>query len=43
MRVVDMLFFRAEHDDYHLARVRQLIRVFAPRPAVKSSGPYVED
>ena len=26
MRLVDMLFFHAEHDDYHLARIRQLIR-----------------
>jgi hypothetical protein len=29
MRVVDMLLFQAEHDDYHLARVRQLMRLFA--------------
>ena len=26
MRVVDMLFFQAEHDDYHLARITELIR-----------------
>jgi hypothetical protein len=26
MRVVDMLFFQAEHDDYHLARITDLIR-----------------
>ena len=26
MRVVDMLFFHAEHDDYHLARITELIR-----------------
>ncbi len=28
MRVVDMLLFQAEHDDYHLARARELIRLF---------------
>jgi hypothetical protein len=28
MRLVDMLFFQAEHDDYHLARVSELIRTF---------------
>ena len=28
MRVTDMLFFQAEHDDYHLARIRTLIRTF---------------
>jgi hypothetical protein len=26
MRLVDMLFFQAEHDDYHLARISDLIR-----------------
>ena len=26
MRVVDMLYFQAEHDDYHLARITELIR-----------------
>ena len=31
MRVVDMMLFHAEHDDYHLARIRQLIRQFASR------------
>ena len=30
MRLVDMLFFQAEHDDYHLARISELIRLFAP-------------
>lgn len=29
MRLVDMLFFQAEHDDYHLARISELIRLFA--------------
>ena len=29
MRVTDMLFFHAEHDDYHLARIRTLMRMFA--------------
>ena len=26
MRLVDMLYFQAEHDDYHLARISELIR-----------------
>lgn len=29
MRVVDLACFVAEHDDYHLARIRELIRAFA--------------
>lgn len=29
MRLVDMIFFQAEHDDYHLARISELVRVFA--------------
>jgi uncharacterized damage-inducible protein DinB len=29
MRLVDMLFFQAEHDDYHLARISDLVRLFA--------------
>jgi uncharacterized damage-inducible protein DinB len=29
MRLVDMLFFQAEHDDYHLARISELIRKFS--------------
>ena len=28
MRLVDMLFFQAEHDDFHLARISELIREF---------------
>jgi hypothetical protein len=28
MRVVDQLYFQAEHDDYHLARITELIRLF---------------
>ncbi|UCF33955.1 MAG: DinB family protein [Phycisphaerales bacterium] len=28
MRVVDMCFFIAEHDDYHLARITELRRMF---------------
>jgi hypothetical protein len=31
MRVVDMLYFQSEHDDYHLARISELIRTFHPR------------
>ena len=29
MRLVDMIFFQAEHDDYHLARISELVRLFA--------------
>ncbi len=28
MRLVDMLFFQSEHDDYHLARISEMIRLF---------------
>lgn len=28
MRVIDLTFFMAEHDDHHLARISQLIRMF---------------
>ena len=28
MRLVDMLFFQSEHDDFHLARISELIRFF---------------
>jgi len=28
MRLVDMIFFQAEHDDYHLARISELVRLF---------------
>ena len=28
MRLVDMLYFQAEHDDFHLARISELIRLF---------------
>lgn len=31
MRLVDMIFFQAEHDDYHLARISELIRLFVSR------------
>lgn len=27
MRLVDMMFFQAEHDDYHLARISELMRM----------------
>ncbi len=30
MRVVDLMFFAAEHDDYHLARITELIRILRP-------------
>jgi hypothetical protein len=29
MRLVDMLFFQAEHDDYHLARISELKKICA--------------
>lgn len=29
MRVIDLVFFVAEHDDHHLARITELIRRFA--------------
>ena len=32
MRLVDMMFFQAEHDDYHLARISELARLFASWP-----------
>ena len=28
MRLIDMCFFQAEHDDYHLARTQTLLRSF---------------
>jgi hypothetical protein len=28
MRLVDMIFFQAEHDDFHLARISELMRLF---------------
>jgi hypothetical protein len=31
MRLVDMIFFQAEHDDYHLARISELARLFASK------------
>ena len=31
MRLVDMLFFQAEHDDYHLARISELKKLFTQR------------
>lgn len=34
MRLVDHAFFFAEHDDYHLARITELIRTLTPRRAM---------
>lgn len=31
MRLVDMLFFQAEHDDYHLARISELRKLLLER------------
>jgi uncharacterized damage-inducible protein DinB len=28
MRLVDMIYFQAEHDDFHLARISELVRLF---------------
>ncbi len=28
MRVIDLAFFKAEHDDHHLARISELVRLF---------------
>jgi hypothetical protein len=28
MRVIDLAYFTAEHDDYHLARVHELLTMF---------------
>ncbi len=28
MRVIDLAYFKAEHDDHHLARISELIRLF---------------
>ena len=33
MRLVDMLFFQAEHDDYHLARISELKKICANYPS----------
>jgi hypothetical protein len=30
MRIVDIACFDAEHDDYHLGRIGELLRLFAP-------------
>lgn len=32
MRLCDMLYFEAEHDDHHLARIEELIERFMPGP-----------
>lgn len=29
MRLVDMVYFQCEHDDYHVARIRELMRLFS--------------
>ena len=31
MRMVDLVFFTAEHDDYHVARISELIRLYASK------------
>ena len=32
MRIVDILYFDCEHDDYHLGRIGELIRALTARP-----------
>ena len=39
MRLVDMMFFQAEHDDYHLARISELIRVFKANQSGAGASP----
>jgi malonyl-CoA O-methyltransferase len=40
MRIVDLMYFVAEHDDYHLARIGQLVRKFTGgRHLTVSVGP----
>src|SRR5207248_10384081 len=34
IRVIDLAFFIAEHDDHHLARISELIRLFTKRPLI---------
>lgn len=31
MRLVDMVFFQAEHDDFHLTRISELIKLFVSK------------
>jgi hypothetical protein len=33
MRLVDMLFFQAEHDDYHLARISEIKKIIPRKDA----------
>lgn len=44
MRVVDILYFVCEHDDYHLARIAELLNLHVPRdrdqPRQKSPRPF---
>lgn len=36
MRVVDVAFFAAEHDDYHIARIAELLKLAGPPPAAEA-------
>lgn len=41
MRLVDMIFFQAEHDDYHLTRISELMRLFIrQRPGTTVPGQW---
>jgi uncharacterized damage-inducible protein DinB len=39
MRLVDMIFFQVEHDDYHLARISELARLFMTKGETTGASP----
>ena len=39
MRLLDHIFFVAEHDDHHLARITSLLRLFPPASSAEGSPP----
>lgn len=44
MRIIDIVYFMCEHDDYHLARIAELLQLHVPRdrnqPRQKSPRPF---
>ena len=42
MRVLDLAFFIAEHDDHHLARIAELIRLFESQVTPRATGSKLE-
>ena len=42
MRVIDMAYFVAEHDDHHLASISEILRAAAARPA-RGDGPGLRE